>query len=134
MSSVGVMSNQGFGKRLQELIDERGITKYRLGKESGVSENLIGKIVRGERNPTDEVIAKLAPVLGIAVSEMQAWADADRLGDDRLRAVQEHVVAPQMTVDEWIEAIRRLSPEEKAKARAELAAVLKELESQEGNA
>lgn len=41
-------------------------------------------IETGKRAATPEVIAKLAPVLQMPTDELQAWADADRIGEERL--------------------------------------------------
>ena len=39
-------------RRLQELREAAGFTKYGLARESGVSREYIGKIERGKANPT----------------------------------------------------------------------------------
>lgn len=124
-----------FGEKLRTRRDALRLSGNRLAILSGVDQAYLSKIERGIRQPTGEVIAKIAPVLGVPLAEVQAWADADRLGEDRVKAVQAHAIkepaAPQMTVDEWIEAIRNLPPEEKAKARRDLEAALRALEGQE---
>lgn len=129
---MNTMTEPSFGSRLTAAREAKGITKYRLAKLIGMSQAYVGQLETGAYKPSNETVAKLAPVLGVPLAEMQAWADADRLGEDRVKAVQAHAApAPQMTVDEWIEAIRNLPPEEKAKARRDLEAMLRELEGQE---
>lgn len=78
-----------FGEHLHKTLVERGLTKYRLWKLSGVSESLLGRIERGEREPTDEVLRKLAGVqeLGVPYAQLRAWADTDLLGEERLTEV-----------------------------------------------
>ena len=44
-------------RRLQELREAAGFTKYGLARESGVSHEYIGKIERGKANPTLPVSA-----------------------------------------------------------------------------
>ena len=39
------------------------LTKRGLSLESGISDSLLGKILRGQRNMTDDVSAKLEPIL-----------------------------------------------------------------------
>ena len=39
------------------------LTQRGLGLESGVSDSLLGKILRGQRNMTKDVSAKLEPIL-----------------------------------------------------------------------
>lgn len=67
--------------------EARGLTKYRLAKESGVSESLVGKIEAGKTVPEEETLKKLEPVLGLPVSEMKAWAELDRLGGEKLETM-----------------------------------------------
>ena len=46
-------------RRLQELREAAGFTKYGLSRESGVSREYLGKIERGKANPTLPVSAQL---------------------------------------------------------------------------
>ena len=45
------------------LKDRPLLTHRGLSLESGISDSLLGKILRGERNMTNDVIVKLEPVL-----------------------------------------------------------------------
>jgi transcriptional regulator with XRE-family HTH domain len=47
-------------RRLQEIREAAGFTKYGLARESGVSREYIGKIERGKANPTLPVTAQLS--------------------------------------------------------------------------
>lgn len=108
------MSNQTFGQRLQRLIDERGSTKYRLGKESGVQQDLIGKIVRGDRSATDEVLAKLAPALGVPYDQLKAWARADGMGEEEERYLWQDTASPLVRIEAAAREVQRLGDEKLA--------------------
>jgi transcriptional regulator with XRE-family HTH domain len=78
-----------FAKKLKELREACGLSGLALSKQAEISQPLLNRIENGQREPTPEVIAKLAPVLGVSVEEMQAWADADELGETRLRGLRQ---------------------------------------------
>jgi len=56
-------------RRLQELREAAGFTKYGLARESGVSREYIGRIERGKANPTLPVTAQLSHGLGMTLTE-----------------------------------------------------------------
>lgn len=56
-------------RRLQELREAAGFTKYGLARESGVSREYLGKIERGKANPTLPVSAQLSD--GLAMTPMR---------------------------------------------------------------
>jgi len=53
------------GERLQAAIESDGRTFYRLGKEAGVSPEVISRFVSGERDIRLATASKLADVLGL---------------------------------------------------------------------
>lgn len=59
-----------FGRRVQQLRYERGISQEALAHKVGVHRTYMGFIERGERNPTLENIERIAHALGITVQEM----------------------------------------------------------------
>jgi transcriptional regulator with XRE-family HTH domain len=52
-----------FGKRIKELRAEQGITQQGLADKIGFDRSYIGFLERGERNPSLEVIIKIAKAL-----------------------------------------------------------------------
>lgn len=56
-------------RRLQEIREAAGFTKYGLARESGVSREYIGKIERGKANPTLPVTAQLSHGLGMTLTQ-----------------------------------------------------------------
>lgn len=79
------MSNPQRGRQLclrvlQLLTEERErrkITKYALSQKSGVSPQMIGYIEKGERNPTLEVVCRLAAALEVDLSKLVRKAEQD---------------------------------------------------------
>ena len=51
-------------RRLQELRERCGLSKYGLARESGVSREYLGKIERGKANPKLPVTAQISHGLG----------------------------------------------------------------------
>ncbi|MBL9113905.1 MAG: helix-turn-helix transcriptional regulator [Verrucomicrobiaceae bacterium] len=56
-------------RRLQELREAAGFTKYGLSRECGVSREYIGKIERGKANPTLPVSAQISYGLGMTLEQ-----------------------------------------------------------------
>jgi transcriptional regulator with XRE-family HTH domain len=67
--------------RVLELLNEerkrRKVTKYALSQRSGVSPQMIGYIEKGERNPTLEVVCRLAAALEVDLSKLFRQAEKD---------------------------------------------------------
>ncbi|MCA1963223.1 MAG: helix-turn-helix transcriptional regulator [Prosthecobacter sp.] len=56
-------------RRLQELRERCGLSKYGLALESGVSREYIGKIKRSKANPMLPVTAQLSHGLGMTLTQ-----------------------------------------------------------------
>lgn len=64
------------GQAINALAEERKITKYRISKNSGISQTTLGEVVNGKNlNPTIDTIEKIAKGLGITVSELMKKAE-----------------------------------------------------------
>lgn len=59
-----------FGKRVQELRKERGLTQEDLAGEVGVDRSYMGFVERGEKNATLDKIGKIASALHIRLKEL----------------------------------------------------------------
>ncbi len=59
-----------FGRVLQKLRTERGLSQEELGFESDYHRTYISQLERGQKNPSLKAIFRLARVLGIRPSEM----------------------------------------------------------------
>ncbi len=58
------------GLNIRRLREERGLTQEQLAGEADIAMRHLGRIERGEANPTVEMVAKLAGVLGVPPGEL----------------------------------------------------------------
>ncbi len=61
---------QTFGKQIKALRAERGLTQAQLADLSGISEEWVRRIERGEGSPSLDTIEMLAQSLGVAVAAL----------------------------------------------------------------
>ena len=61
---------QVFGKRVRELRKERGLSQVELASKVGIDRSYMGFLERGERNPSLEMIAKIAEALSVTPDEL----------------------------------------------------------------
>lgn len=65
------MDYRSLGSRLNSIRINKGLTKYRLAKLSGISQAYIYRVERGEiKNPRRDTLQKLAYGLGISLTEL----------------------------------------------------------------
>jgi transcriptional regulator with XRE-family HTH domain len=62
---------------LTEEREKRKITKFALAQKSGVSPQMIGYIEKGERNPTLEIVCRLAAALEVDLSKLVRRAEQE---------------------------------------------------------
>ena len=58
---------QTIADTLRRAIRQSGKTVYRVSQESGVSQGVIARFLRAERDIRLETLEKLAPVVGVSV-------------------------------------------------------------------
>lgn len=77
---------KNFGERLEAHLASIGMTKYRLYKESGVSESNVNNICKSRRRPTDRILSKFAKSqsLGLSYNQLLAWRALDDYAPDVL--------------------------------------------------
>lgn len=56
-------------KNIRAMIDEEGISIRQLAEKAGVSNNIISRMLREEREPTLSSIERVCKALGISVDE-----------------------------------------------------------------
>lgn len=67
------------GKAILLIARERNVTKYRIAKNSGITQTTLSEITNGKNtNPTIETLEKIAKGIGIQVSELIKKAEAIR--------------------------------------------------------
>ena len=64
------------GQAINELAEEKNITKYRICKNSGIPQTTLSEIASGKNlNPTIDTIEKIAKGIGVSVSELMKKAE-----------------------------------------------------------
>jgi transcriptional regulator with XRE-family HTH domain len=64
-----------FSARLREIREGRGLTQKQLAEQAGLTEQGLGQLERGRRDPSWETVCRLAQALGVDCS---AFAEAPR--------------------------------------------------------
>jgi transcriptional regulator with XRE-family HTH domain len=59
-----------FGKRLQEIRTDAGLTQSALAKALNTSQSAVSQIESGEREPSFEMLRRLAEALGVAPAHL----------------------------------------------------------------
>lgn len=62
-------------QNVKRLLDEKGWTPYRLGKESGVSMTAIYSLKAKKQGPNAETLVKLSLALGVSLDELVKEAE-----------------------------------------------------------
>ncbi len=65
----GERGPETLARKLRSVIEERGMTAFRLGKDSGVDAGVIQRFLNRERGLTLATVEKLAEVLGLRLVE-----------------------------------------------------------------
>ena len=68
--------------RLQQLLQERGWTEYKLSKECGLSQSTIGNIFRRNTVPSVATLERICKGFGITLSQFFAETDMVELTPD----------------------------------------------------
>jgi transcriptional regulator with XRE-family HTH domain len=60
-----------FAARLRHLLAQAGLSAYALSKASGVRQQTLSKLLRGERQPSFAVVCKLADALDVPLDSFR---------------------------------------------------------------
>lgn len=60
MNSRDIIMINKFSERVAELLEEKGITKYKLAKDVGISKSVLSDYYNGKVQPTADVIIEVA--------------------------------------------------------------------------
>ena len=63
------MDRKEIGKRIKKLREERGLTKYKLAMDAGISPAYIPELEKGDKCPTVEVLDNICFALGITLKD-----------------------------------------------------------------
>jgi len=61
-----------FGKRVKELRRRSRLSQEDFADQAGVDSSYLGKVERGERNPSLGVVARIAKAFGMTLAELLA--------------------------------------------------------------
>lgn len=62
--------NTQLGMRIRYLRKKKGLSQEDLALDSGINKNYLSDLERGMRNPTVNILEKLAVTLGVSLSEL----------------------------------------------------------------
>ncbi len=93
-----------FGKRLQEIRTDAGLTQSGLARALNTSQSAISQMERGEREPSFEMLRRLARALGVSPAHL-IGKDVDELSP----AEQVHFRQYRSLPDEAKEEIRNFA-------------------------
>jgi transcriptional regulator with XRE-family HTH domain len=80
---------QALGKRIQELRKNQNLTQDRLAERAGLTLNYIGKVERGEAQPTLEALLSIAAALKSNVSNLFFYLDRPLTKDEAKERIRE---------------------------------------------
>lgn len=130
-----------FCNRLQRLLQEADQNQAWLVEQTGLSSSVLSRLVRGDRLPTFEHLAAIAPVLGSSVDLLVAGTDAEaRIAEASQFVPRAHyeAVHRQLIEDEWrkneLESQLRQTRAELEHEKAQRLDTQKELTDQLGQA
>ena len=79
------------GRKLRSLREAKEMTIYKLSKETGISQNHIGGIELGKRQPTFDTLSRLLSPLGVSLSEFfNEDTEAFYLSSDEKRLIKNY--------------------------------------------
>ncbi|MNW47460.1 HTH-type transcriptional regulator SinR [compost metagenome] len=65
------MENLQLAKRIRAFRKLKGFTQQELAEQSGVSLAILGAIERGNRRVEDQILNKIADILGVTLTELK---------------------------------------------------------------
>lgn len=87
-----VMSTLAFKDWLRQQREAAGLSMGELGEDLDMSRGHINNLEKGRFLPSDDSIPAIAERFKVARAWLQAQVDAERLGDERLLALDQHVL------------------------------------------
>jgi transcriptional regulator with XRE-family HTH domain len=80
---------RALGKRIQELRKSQSLTQDRLAERCGLTLNYIGKVERGEAQPTLEALLSIANALKSNLSNLFLYLDRPLTKDEAKARIKE---------------------------------------------
>lgn len=76
------------GPRLKELCGKQRITVYRLSQMTGITQTVLGKIIKGKSVPTIQTLDRICEALGISLAQFFAEDELPGLSEDQQEFVE----------------------------------------------
>lgn len=108
------MTTATFGERLKARRLELGLTGRAMCLAAELPLDYADKLEKGARRPTDEVLAKLAPVLGVPLAQLRAWARAEGMDEEEQRYLWQDAASPLVRIEAAAREVHRLADEKRA--------------------
>lgn len=64
-----------FAQRLNEMLEEKGVTAYRLSKSLGIHQTTVKNWVDGTSKPRTEFVQKMADFFGVSPDYLMGWSN-----------------------------------------------------------
>lgn len=80
---------RALGKRIQELRKSKSVSQEQLAEQCGMTSNYIGKIERGEAQPTLEALMAIANSLKANLSSLFTYLDRPLTKDETKSKIRE---------------------------------------------
>ena len=64
-----------FAQRLNEMLEEKGVTAYRLSKTLGIHQTTVKNWVDGNSKPRTEFVQKMADFFGVSPDYLMGWSN-----------------------------------------------------------
>lgn len=96
-----------FAERLSSLMEERDVSAYKLSKDTGITQALIGKYKRGINVPSVDKASIIADFFGVSVDYLLGRTDDPTftIPDYRYFADHELTDEEKRKVDEYVELL-----------------------------
>ena len=99
--------NKAFGKRIKFLRKQKGLTQLKFSNEASISMSYFAEIESGKmkRNPTLELMYKIAEKLDISLSELLLGVDIMNQNESKIKLKNEILKALKSLTDEKLNKI-----------------------------
>ena len=77
-------------ERFAKLLEIKGITAYRLSKDTGISRTTLSEWKSGRSTPKADKMQKIADYFGVTVNYLMGWdePELDRFNDERVQSIE----------------------------------------------
>lgn len=90
-----------FKNKLIELLEERNITAYKLAKDTGISQGLMGEYKNGIKNPTGKNLTKIAEYFNVSTDYLLGKTDdPSPASDEEYTEIEKDLVTNYRKLDD----------------------------------